>query len=112
MDDLKTKIKIKTLDLLVIVAIKASQNKDQIKNILMGKLNQVYYEMYSEKLIKEMKNYEKQTSGGNVSTDESNMGSVRGNRATTLINKRYSKGKFRFIYSQCRKHHIYLFAKR
>ena len=58
----------------------------------MGKLNQVYYEMYSEKLIKEMKNRKEETSG-TVSTDES-IPSVRGNRATTIQNKRYSKGKF------------------
>jgi hypothetical protein len=51
MDDLKTKIKIKTLDLLVLVTLKAPE-KDDLKNLLMGKLNQVYYEMYSEKLMK------------------------------------------------------------
>jgi hypothetical protein len=58
MDDLKTKIKIKTLDLLVLVTLKSSE-KEEMKNLLMGKLNQVYYEMYSEKLMKEMKNKEK-----------------------------------------------------
>jgi hypothetical protein len=58
MDDLKTKIKIKTLDLLVLVTVKSSE-REEIKNLLMGKLNQVYYEMYSEKLLKEMKNKEK-----------------------------------------------------
>ena len=46
MEDLKTKIKIKTLDLLVLVTLK-SKNFNETKNILMGKLNQVYYEMYS-----------------------------------------------------------------
>ena len=61
MDDLKTKIKIKTLDLLVLVTVKSSE-REEIKNLLMGKLNQVYYEMYSEKLLKEMKNKEKETS--------------------------------------------------
>lgn len=45
MDDLKTKIKIKTLDLLALVTIK-SQKIDRAKNILATKLNQVYYEMY------------------------------------------------------------------
>ena len=45
MDDAKTKIKIKTLDLLVLITIK-TQKIDSIKSILMGKLNQVYYEMY------------------------------------------------------------------
>ena len=58
MDDLKTKIKIKTLDLLVLVTLKSNEKKE-LKNLLMGKLNQVYYEMYTEKLIKEMKNKEK-----------------------------------------------------
>ncbi len=42
MDDLKTKIKIKTLDLLAIVTIK-SQKVDRAKNILASKMNQVYY---------------------------------------------------------------------
>jgi hypothetical protein len=93
MDDLKTKIKIKTLDLLVLVTVKSSE-REEIKNLLMGKLNQVYYEMYSEKLLKEMKNKEKETSA-NLSTDESVPAtSVRLNRSTTLQNKRYGKGKF------------------
>lgn len=51
MDDLKTKIKIKTLDLLALVTIK-SQKIDRAKNILATKLNQVYYEMYLEKIGK------------------------------------------------------------
>ncbi len=59
MDDLKTKIKIKTLDLLVAVTLK-SNDKEELKNLLMVKLNQVYYEMYSEKLNKELKNREKE----------------------------------------------------
>jgi hypothetical protein len=42
MDDLKTKIKIRTLDLLVLITIK-TQKVDNIKSILMTKLNQVYY---------------------------------------------------------------------
>lgn len=46
MEDLKTKIKIKTLDLLVLMTIKTN-DQDSIKNLLMSKLNQVYYEMYS-----------------------------------------------------------------
>lgn len=45
MDDLKTKIKIKTLDLLAAITVK-SQKLDRAKNILSTKLNQVYYEMY------------------------------------------------------------------
>jgi len=45
MDDLKTKIKIKTLDLLALVTIK-SQKIDKAKTILATKMNQVYYEMY------------------------------------------------------------------
>ena len=51
MDDLKTKIKIKTLDLLAIVTIK-SQKVDRAKNILASKMSQVYYEMYLEKIGK------------------------------------------------------------
>lgn len=58
MDDLKTKIKIKTLDLLVLVTLK-SENREELKSQLMAKLNQVYYEMYSEKLSKELKVKEK-----------------------------------------------------
>ena len=46
MDDLKTKIKIKTLDILVLITVKSNE-KEELKNLLMGKLNQVYYEMYS-----------------------------------------------------------------
>ena len=45
MDDLKTKIKIKTLDLLALVTIKSGRI-DRAKNILASKMNQVYYEMY------------------------------------------------------------------
>jgi|LakMenEpi03Aug12_release.lakeMendotaPanAssembly.Ray.scaffolds.fasta_scaffold3214840_1 hypothetical protein len=45
MEDLKTKIKIKTLDLLAIITIK-SEKIDRAKNIISGKMNQVYYEMY------------------------------------------------------------------
>ena len=39
MDDLKTKIKIKTLDLLILLS-------ELVKSILASKLNQVYFEMY------------------------------------------------------------------
>ena len=42
MDDLKTKIKIKTLDLLAIVTIKSGKI-DRAKGILSSKMNQVYY---------------------------------------------------------------------
>jgi hypothetical protein len=42
MDDLKTKIKIRTLDLLVLVTIK-TKKVDNIKSHLMTKMNQVYY---------------------------------------------------------------------
>ena len=54
MDDLKTKIKIKTLDLLAIVTIKSGK-VDRCKNILASKMSQVYYEMYLEKIGKELK---------------------------------------------------------
>ena len=54
MDDLKTKIKIKTLDLLAMITVK-SQKVDRCKAILTHKLNQVYYEMYLEKIGKELK---------------------------------------------------------
>jgi hypothetical protein len=42
MEDLKTKIKIKTLDLLVLMTVRTN-DQDSIKNLLMSKLNQVYY---------------------------------------------------------------------
>jgi len=42
MDDLKTKIKIKSLDLLAAITIK-SQKVDRAKAILATKMNQVYY---------------------------------------------------------------------
>lgn len=54
MDDAKTKIKIRTLDLLVTITIK-TQKIDNIKSLLMNKLNQVYYEMFIEKVSKETK---------------------------------------------------------
>ena len=54
MDDPKTKIKIKTLDLLVQISI-STQRIDAIKTILSEKLNQVYYEMFVEKVSMEMK---------------------------------------------------------
>ena len=54
MDDSKTKIKIRTLDLLVLIAMR-TQKIDNIKSILMGRLNQVYYEMFLEKVSKETK---------------------------------------------------------
>ena len=49
MDDQKTKIKIKALDLLVQIAT-ATQKIDLSKRILSTKLNQVYYEMFVEKV--------------------------------------------------------------
>jgi hypothetical protein len=55
MDDLKTKIKIRTLDLLVLITV-TTQKVDHIKTILGNRLNQVYYEMYVEKVGKELKN--------------------------------------------------------
>ena len=45
MDELKTKIKIKTLDLLVLITMKFD-NFDTMKGIIINKLNQIYYEMY------------------------------------------------------------------
>ncbi len=45
MDDLKTKIKIKTLDLLILLSVKTGKIQE-IKNYLALKLNQVYFEMY------------------------------------------------------------------
>jgi len=42
MDDPKTKVKIRTLDLLVLIA-SSSQRVDAVKTILISKLNQVYY---------------------------------------------------------------------
>ena len=54
MDDPKTKVKIRTLDLLVLIA-SSTQRVDTIKTILISKLNQVYYEMFLEKVAKEIK---------------------------------------------------------
>lgn len=56
MEDLKTKIKIKTLDLLALITIK-SQKVDRAKNILATKMSQIYYEMYLEKIGKELKTF-------------------------------------------------------
>jgi hypothetical protein len=49
MDDPKTKVKIRTLDLLVRITI-STQRIDAIKSILSAKLNQVYFEMFVEKV--------------------------------------------------------------
>ena len=54
MDDLKTKIKIKTLDLLALVTIKSGK-VDRCKNILASKMSQVYYEMYLQKIGKQLR---------------------------------------------------------
>ena len=54
MDDAKTKIKIRALDLLVLVTVQ-TQKVDNIKSLLINKLNQVYYEMFVEKVAKEAK---------------------------------------------------------
>ena len=54
MEDPKTKIKIKTLDLLVQIST-STQKIDSIKNFLSCNLNQVYYEMFVEKVSMEMK---------------------------------------------------------
>ena len=54
MDDPKTKIKIKTLELLVLITIKTKMI-DKIKSILISQMNQVYYEMFVEKLGKDLK---------------------------------------------------------
>ena len=54
MEDPKTKIKIKTLDLLVQIS-SSTQKIDTIKQLLSTQLNQVYYEMYVEKIMAEMK---------------------------------------------------------
>ena len=49
MEDPKTKIKIKTLDLLVQIA-SSTQKIDNMKKLLSNQLNQVYYEMFVEKV--------------------------------------------------------------
>ena len=54
MEDPKTKIKIKTLDLLVQIA-SSTQKIDNMKKLLSNQLNQVYYEMFVEKVTAEMK---------------------------------------------------------
>lgn len=54
MDDLKTKIKIKTLDLFILLSIK-TRKVETVKSILSTKVNQVYFEMFIEKINKEMK---------------------------------------------------------
>jgi hypothetical protein len=54
MEDSKTKIKIKTLDLLVQIAT-STQRIDVIKKLLAESLNQVYYEMFVEKVSMDMK---------------------------------------------------------
>lgn len=51
MEDIKTKIKIKTLDCLVMITLKSGE-LEVSKNIIGTSINQVYYEMYIEKLNK------------------------------------------------------------
>jgi hypothetical protein len=48
LEDVKTKIKIKSVECLVIVSLKT--NKEICKKILSNLLNKVYYEMYLDKL--------------------------------------------------------------
>lgn len=45
MDDLKTKIKIRTLDLLILLSVRTNR-VEYVKSMLASKLNQVYFEMY------------------------------------------------------------------
>ena len=45
MEDQKTKNKIKALDLLILLTIKATQ-PHTIKQLVHSKVNQIYYEMY------------------------------------------------------------------
>ena len=87
MDDLKTKIKIKTLDLLVIITIK-TELIDKIKGLVLGKMNQVYYEMYCEKVSKELKNHPK-LMPEKVEREEK--------AHHPIINRRYSRSKNVFI---------------
>jgi len=54
MEDMKTKIKIKTLDCLFIIALKSGE-LEVAKRIVSGNINQVYYEMFIEKVNKELK---------------------------------------------------------
>ena len=48
LEDVKTKIKIKSVECLVVVSLKT--NKEICKKILSMSLNKVYYEMYLDKL--------------------------------------------------------------
>ena len=87
MDDLKTKIKIKTLDLLILLSVKTLKI-DEVKSILATKLNQVYFEMYMEKITKEMKSLgllQAQERGTTASRRE------RGDKSMILTNRRYTK---------------------
>ncbi len=89
MDDLKTKIKIKTLDLLILLSVKTN-NTEMVKSILASKLNQVYFEMYLEKIAKEMKNV--------MANADYERGTTAGDRRNRLnaTNKRYIKGTIFF----------------
>lgn len=51
---MKTKIKIKTLDCLVIITLK-SNAIEIAKSIVGSSVNQVYYEMFIDKINKEVK---------------------------------------------------------
>lgn len=87
MDDLKTKIKIKTLDLLALITIK-SQKVDRAKNILSTKMSQVYYEMYLEKIGKELKSMR----DVNISLEKENT-SERDKNTKTSLNQSTRKSK-------------------
>ena len=94
MDDLKTKIKIKTLDLLILLSMK-TQRIDSVKSILAARLNQVYYEMYTEKIAKELKAHGlyQDPDRGTTAGDRRN----RNERSMLLTNRRYGKSKNNFI---------------
>lgn len=70
-----------------------TNNTEMIKSILASKLNQVYFEMYLEKIAKELKNV--------MVNAEYERGTTAGDRRNRLnaTNKRYIKGKTLFYFS-------------
>lgn len=48
MEDNKTKLKMKTLDTLLIISLQVNHNES--KRIISGQMNKIYFDMYLEKL--------------------------------------------------------------
>ena len=91
MDDLKTKIKIKTLDLFILLSIK-TRKVESVKSILSTRVNQVYYEMFIEKINKEMKSNGMLQENGRGNTADKRL--YRNERTMVLTSRKHEKSNY------------------